>query len=89
MFSFRIDLQLILDAVGALKNGVTAGCFQIKINDKRWIFRIFEWLVNMRARRWFVMDGDLGLFVNRRDFLALVLCKRLVWELSPFKLSKS
>jgi len=27
--------------------------------------------------------------VPSRDFLALVLCKRLVWGLSPFKLSKS
>jgi len=27
--------------------------------------------------------------VTSRDFLALVLCKRLVWELSPFRLSKS
>lgn len=64
-----IDQQLIIDAVNVLSSGVVVGCFQMKINHEGWIFRIFEWFVNMRARQWFVTDGDLGLFVKRCDFL--------------------
>ncbi len=58
-----------LDKVtGVLSNGICGGCFTMNIEDSRRIFRIFEWIVNFRAKYWGVMDGDLGLFVKRSVF---------------------
>jgi len=51
-----------------LQNGICGGCFTLSISDKRFIFRIFEKLVNLRARYFKVMDGDLGLFIKKRYF---------------------
>jgi len=52
----------------ALKNGADAGCMTLKINERGMIFRIFEWVVNRRAKYRYILDGDLGLFVNK-EFL--------------------
>jgi len=52
----------------ALSNGVCAGCFKMKIADKRLIFRIYEIFVNFRARYLGIVDGDLGFFIKREVF---------------------
>lgn len=58
-----------LESIHAIfKKGFTAGCFSLAIDDDRWIFRFFEKLVNLRARRFKIIDGDLGLFVRKDVF---------------------
>lgn len=52
----------------ALEEGICSGCFTLSIDDPRFIFRIFEGLVNFRARAFGVMDGDLGIGVKRDVF---------------------
>ena len=47
---------------------VCAGCFSMRIVERGFIFRAFESLVNFRARRFKIIDGDLGLFVKREVF---------------------
>ncbi len=51
-----------------LSQGIKGGCLRLMIDDKKIIFRVFEWLVNLRARYFKVMDGDLGLFIRRDIF---------------------
>lgn len=51
-----------------LGNGADSGCFTLSIEDPRFIFRIFESLVNFRARAFGVIDGDLGFGVKREVF---------------------
>ena len=52
----------------ALKNGSDGGCFTMKITEEAFIFRVFEFLVNFRARYFKVFDGDLGVFVKKDVF---------------------
>ena len=69
------DTFVTEDALGqierALKNGICGGCLTMVIEDPRWIFRIFEKIVNFRARRFKIIDGDLGLFVKKEVFIRL------------------
>lgn len=51
-----------------MQNGVCGGCFTMKIDDRGFLFRIFENVVNFRARNFGVIDGDLGIFVKRHVF---------------------
>jgi len=50
------------------KKGACGGCLTMRIQDKGFIFRIYEWAVNFRARNFGVIDGDLGMFVRRDIF---------------------
>jgi len=52
----------------AFKRGVQAGCFRMKIKDNRKIFRIYECIVNARAKWFGVIDGDLGMYIKRSLF---------------------
>lgn len=52
----------------ALNEGVCGGCLTLKIEDEGWIFSIFERIVNFRARRMGIIDGDLGMFVRKDVF---------------------
>ena len=52
----------------AISKEICAGCFRLRINDQKIIFRVFEWCVNGRARYLKVFDGDLGLFIRRDIF---------------------
>lgn len=62
----------ILDSVqGVLHRGVSGGCFTIAINDGAFVFRIFECMLNWRARHAKVIDGDLGQFVRRDVFVKI------------------
>jgi len=63
-----ISEKAIRDAVQILDNGTCGGCFTMEIDRKGLIFRIFENIVNLRARLFHVIDGDLGLFVKREAF---------------------
>jgi rSAM/selenodomain-associated transferase 2 len=54
-----------------LEGGVAGGCLTMRIDDKGWIFRMYEWAVNVRAKAFRVMDGDLGAFVRRDVFDAI------------------
>ena len=51
-----------------LRDDIVAGCFSMKILERGFIFGMFERLVNFRARRFKIIDGDLGLFVKREVF---------------------
>ena len=68
----HVDTFLNDDALAAmtsvLANGICGGCFTLVAEDKKFIFRIFERLVNFRAKTFKVIDGDLGLFVKRNIF---------------------
>ena len=48
--------------------GAAGGCLTMRIEDANFIFRIYEGIVNFRARAFGVMDGDLGMFVRRDIF---------------------
>ena len=52
----------------AIGQRADSGCLTLAIDDSKFIFRIFEWLVNMRARYFKVIDGDLGLLVRKDVF---------------------
>ena len=52
----------------ALDRGVVGGCLTMHIDDDRWLFRIYEKIINGRAKIFSVLDGDLGLFVERSIF---------------------
>jgi len=58
-----------LDCINrTLASGAIGGCLTMHIQDKRFIFRIYEWAVNFRARAFGAIDGDLGTFVRRDIF---------------------
>ena len=61
-------LQQISEAIA---QGIAGGCLTLAIDDSKFIFRIFEWLVNIRARYFRVFDGDLGLLVRKDVFQEL------------------
>ena len=42
-----------------LKEGSIGGCLTMRICDNGLIFRIYEWVVNFRAKAFGVIDGDL------------------------------
>jgi len=52
----------------ALDEGAVGGCLTMHIEDKGFIFRIYEIAVNFRARMFGVIDGDLGTFVRKDIF---------------------
>lgn len=51
-----------------MTNGAVGGSFSMAIDDKGFIFRIFERIVNWQARVLKILDGDLGLFVRKDIF---------------------
>ena len=58
-----------LERIGqAVERGGAGGCLTMHIEDTHFMFRIWEGLVNFRARAFGVMDGDLGLFARRDVF---------------------
>ena len=58
-------LEQIDRAVG---RGAAGGCLTMRIEDAHFMFRIYEQLVNFRARAFGVLDGDMGMFVRRDIF---------------------
>lgn len=54
-----------------LSKGAQAGCYTLHINDVQPIFRLYEWAVNLRARRSGIIDADLGMYIRREVFEAL------------------
>ena len=40
----------------------------MRIDDVKQVFRTYESIVNFRAKRFGVLDGDLGLFITRAKF---------------------
>lgn len=58
-----------VDKIGeVLDSGAIGGCFTMHIDDPKFIFRIYETIVNIRAKYLGIVDGDLGLFVKRKTF---------------------
>jgi len=53
------------------KRDIVGGCFTMRIQDKGWMFRLYEMAVNFRAKAFGVIDGDLGTFVRRDVFAQL------------------
>jgi len=51
-----------------LKQGSIGGCLTMHIQDNGLMFRIYEKIVNFRARTFGIIDGDLGTFVRRDIF---------------------
>ena len=60
--------EALLQMEGVFKKGILGGCFSMKIMEEGFIFRVFECLVNFRARHFQVIDGDLGMFVKKEVF---------------------
>lgn len=63
-----IDERALDSVAQTLKEGSVGGCLTMHIQDNGFIFRIYEWAVNFRARVFGVIDGDLGMFVRRDVF---------------------
>lgn len=63
-----VDKHCIAAMHHAFDQGTQCGCFTLDIMDSRRIFRVYEWAVNIRARRSGVIDGDLGFFIRRDLF---------------------
>lgn len=55
-------------AYQAIQQGLDAGCFTMQIDDRRRIFRVFEFIINFRAKVFGSLDGDSGLLVKRTTF---------------------
>lgn len=64
----RIDVNALPGIAEALGEGFAAGCFRLKVDDRRGVFRFYEWLVNFRAKRLGIIDGDLGMFIRKDVF---------------------
>lgn len=68
----HVDTLVPLDALRSIErtldSGAVAGCLTMAIQDKRFIFRLWEWMVNVRSRLLGVIDGDLGMFIRRDAF---------------------
>ncbi len=64
----QISLESVDEVMRELNNGTRTGCFTLRIDDHRWIFRIFEMIINLRAKCFGIADGDLGLFVTKSIF---------------------
>lgn len=62
----------------AFRLGALAGCFTMKIQDPKRVFRLYEWAVNWRARHQSIVDADLGLFIRRDVFEALEGFDRMI-----------
>ena len=63
-----IDGNILQEIEKAFVQKIQAGCMTLKIDDGRWIFRLFEFLVNLRAKYFGIIDGDLGLIIRRDTF---------------------
>ncbi len=64
----EIDPEALEGVQKVLSQDVCAGCFTMSIDDHSWIFRVFEGIINFRARYSKMLDGDLGLFIKRKIF---------------------
>lgn len=66
-----VDISTLNKIPQILDNEVSCGHFTLHIDDSRWIFRIYERCVNWRAKKFYALDGDLGLFIDRQRFFKL------------------
>lgn len=64
----RIDFRALETIERAMRDGAAGGCLTMSISGSNPLFRAVEVLVNMRARAFKVLDGDLGQFVRREAF---------------------
>jgi len=68
----HVDSFISLNSFPSIKNaidqGAAGGCLTMRIDDKGFMFRVYEWTVNFRAKNFGVIDGDLGMFVKRSIF---------------------
>lgn len=55
----------------ALGHGAVGGCFTMRIEDRGLLFRLYEGIVNFRAKNFGVVDGDLGMFVRKDVYDAI------------------
>ena len=71
----HVDSLIGLDSLNeiekALSNGYYGGCLTMVVDDRAFIFRFFEFLVNFRAKFLKVLDGDLGQFVRKDIFFKI------------------
>ena len=71
----HVDTKIEIESLEGVQKcclaGCDVGCFRLKVDDSGWVFRFFEKFVNRRARKFSVMDGDLGMFISRRVFNCL------------------
>lgn len=65
----QVDCESITRALLRIKSsGKNVGVFKLKLKSDNLVFRIFEILVNFRAKYFKVLDGDLGLLISREYF---------------------
>ncbi|MDP2654654.1 MAG: TIGR04283 family arsenosugar biosynthesis glycosyltransferase [Candidatus Omnitrophota bacterium] len=69
LFFLHVDTDVSLETLRkvrqAFDGGAEAGCLTMRIDRRGAAFSFFEWLVNVRAKRLGIIDGDLGMFLTR------------------------
>lgn len=63
-----VSSEMLLKIDNLSDTAIVGGCATMKIKDSRFIFRVYEWAVNRRARNKGIFDGDLGMFVRKSVF---------------------
>jgi len=63
-----ISLTALIKIKQVFNRGAVGGCLSMHIQDKGFIFRLYERAVNFRAKMFGVIDGDLGMFIRRDVF---------------------
>lgn len=69
----HIDTRLPDDAMELLQESFTRdstlwGRFDVRLSGKRWVFRVIEFMINLRSRLSGVATGDQVIFVRRNVF---------------------
>lgn len=63
-----ISIGALWSIESAVKEGAKGGCLTMKVLDSHFALKGFECLINWRAKRLHILDGDLGVFVHRAIF---------------------
>lgn len=68
----HVDSLINLDDITSLNlrihNQLQVGCFTMSINHSARIFRVYEFIINFRAKYLGILDGDLGLIIRKDIF---------------------
>lgn len=68
----RLPTSAIIDIRSALNDArCVGGRFDVKLDGKRWIFKLIETLINLRSRLSRVATGDQAIFVRKEVFDAM------------------
>lgn len=66
----RLEMGALTAAERCLERSrVAAGCFKMRVESQRWLYRSIDACATLRVRLTGIVYGDQGLFVRRDDFL--------------------